>query len=46
MVVFFFWVRTKEGGTVSRSATELCVLMRAVSSSDSAAHRDRGNKYH
>ena len=40
MVVFLFWVRTKEWeealtGHLSRSATELCVLMRAVYSSDS-----------
>ena len=41
MVVFLFWVQTKEGRhrqrPLSRSATELCVLMRAVCSSDSAA---------
>ena len=51
MVVFLFWVRTKEGrGAVTvtplSSATELCVLMRAVCSSESAAHKDRGTKYH
>ena len=52
MVMFLFWVPTKEGGGVTDSdpfldpPTELCVLMRAVCSSDSAAHRDRGTKYH
>ena len=38
--------RSGGGGGTDSDTSLLCVLMRAVCSSDSAAHRDRGTKYH